>query len=87
MNPHEEMIKFFVKNFHEKGEPYIRFVCLSTLASNLFMRAYKRFPPIEELDQKEKLSLKKYVHEIFPGMSIPEKLKAAKVIYTLNQLL
>lgn len=83
-NPCEEMRLFFIDNFKKKGEEYLKFICGSLVATTVFMSKYRKFPPIENLDQEEKTNLKKYVHELFPGKTIEFKLRAAKIIYTIN---
>lgn len=83
-NPCEEMRVFFIDNFKKEGEPYLKCICESLLATNLFMNKYKKFPPLEDLEPEEKTGLKKYVHELFPGKTIEFKLQAAKIIYTIN---
>jgi len=39
------------------------------------------------MPEGEKKELKKYVHELFPNKTVQEKLEAAKIIYTIGNLL
>jgi len=100
MNPCEEMRLFFLSKLREAKqidadsesngemtESYLKFLCRSTVASNLFMSSYKKLPQLEVLPPEEKTEMKKYVHELFRGETVEFKLKSAKIIYTIGTLL
>lgn len=83
----EEMRNFYISKFNEYGEPFLITLCNLSLAQTLFLDAYKKLEPIENMPPDEKLDLKKYVHGMFPTKNVDFKLKAAKIIYTLGNLI
>jgi len=87
MNPCEEMRQFFIQKFNEQGGGGLKTICNLSLAQTLFMDKYKSLPPIEALPPEQKIDMKKYVHEMFPGKSIEFKLQAVKIIYTIGTIL
>lgn len=100
MNPCEEMRLFFLRKLDEAkridadnnsngemAEEYLKFLCGSTVARNLFMYRYKDFPALETLPAEEKTEMKRYVHNLFPGKPVEFKLQAAKIIYTVGSIL
>lgn len=87
MNPCEEMRQFFIQKFNEQGESALLTLCSLTVPQNLFMDKYKSLPPIETLSPEEKTKMKQYVHEVFSGKDVKFKLQAAKIIYTIGNMI
>lgn len=100
MNPCEEMRLWFLDKLREakqidadsdsNGEmtdQYLKFLCTSTVASNLFIHRYKDFPQLETLDPEEKTKMKRFAHELFPGTTAEFKLRACKIIHTVGSML
>lgn len=85
----EKLAKFYQKHVCEDwmSGAFLRGICISTVASNIFMAKYNNFSPIETLDPDEKLDMKKFAHEMFPGENAEFKLRAVKVIHTFGNLL
>ncbi len=86
MNPCEQMRQFFIQKFHEQGEEGLKTICNLSVAQTLFMSKYKDFPPIETLPPEDKTDMKRYVHNLFPGKTVEFKLQAAKIIYTMGNM-
>lgn len=100
MNPCDQLRTFFLSKFNEakcvdqynesNGEMQDSLIsCLCTLdvPRKLFLSKYRSLFQLEVLDQDEKLELKKDVHRRFPDKTVEFKLEAAKIIFTINQLL
>lgn len=87
MNPAESMRQFWLAEFQKLGEQVLPFQCNSTLMKKLWLSKYKTFQPIEEMPEKEKTEMKKYVLSMFPNKTIEEKLEACKIIYTIGNSL
>jgi hypothetical protein len=87
MNPCDEMRQFFLQKFNEQGEESLPILCSLTVPQNLFMDKYKSLPPIETLPPEEKTKMKQYVHAMFPGKDVQFKLQAAKIIYTIGNMI
>lgn len=87
MNPCEEMRQFFIKKFHAEGEKVLPVLCSLALPRKLFLSKYADFPPIETLPDDQKKDMKRYVHDMFTGKSVEFKLEAAKIIYTLGNMI
>lgn len=53
----------------------------------VFLSAYKRLPPIEEMPEKEKAEMKAYVKELVPRGTVEELVNAAKIVYTIGNMI
>lgn len=78
----------YLPYFHEKGEKALEYLCFSgSVAVKSFLSAYRHLSPIEQMPEKEKQELKKYVLELFPTKTPEEKIQACKIIYTIGTIL
>ena len=85
---HEELIQeVFLPQFNREGEKVIPFLVDSAISKQAFLSAYKKLPPIEQMDGKEKKEMKKYVVDLFPNKTPEEKIEACKIIYTIGNLI
>jgi hypothetical protein len=87
MNPCESLRQFWIDRFNTYGESVLPFQVKSTLMKKLWLSKYKSFPPIEDMPEKEKREMKAYIISMFPELSIPEKLDACKIVYTIGNCL
>lgn len=85
----EELMSWYRTNSFREGmrDEFLCFICGSTVLRTAFLSKYKSFPPLEELEQEQKVIMKKTVHAMFPGQTVQFKLEAAKTLYTFNNLL
>lgn len=81
------LIDVYLDHYRKNGEASLKFFVESTVPSLFFLIIYKGLKPIEEMPEPEKTDFKKYVIEMFPDKSTEEQVKAAKIIYTISQLL
>lgn len=79
--------KIYLPLFNEKGEAALPFLVNTQISKMSFLAAYKRLPPIEQMPEKEKKEMKKFVINLFTEKNIQEKLEACKIIYTIGTLL
>lgn len=77
----------YLPHFHKEGEKAIKHFLNSSIATRSFMSAYKQILPIEEMSEKDKLELKRFVNELIPDKTTEEKLIACKLIHALGTLL
>lgn len=77
----------YIPIFHEVGEPYFHFLTSSSVAKMAFLSAYKTLTPIEKITRKERWELYRYVIEAFPTYERMDKMDAARIIYTIGNLL
>lgn len=81
----------FLKTYRSKSgvdaENYLRCLCTGRISKIVFLAAYKKLPPIEEMPDHEKKEMKLYIHELLPGRTVEEKLDACKVLYSIGTLL
>lgn len=86
--PFQNLIReVYLPYFNAKGEMAIRFLVLGNLPRKAFLSAYKTIPGIEKMPDKEKKEMKKYVSEMFPDMTLEQKLEACKIVYTIGTLI
>lgn len=83
----KDLIDMYLGLFQARGEPILIAICNCKVPSMVFLEAYKKFPPIEQMPEKEKKEIKLFVHKTFPSKTVEEKLEAAKITYTLGTLL
>jgi len=77
----------YLPRFHEMGEPILPFFCNSSVARMCFISAYRKLPPFETLPKKQIIEMYRYVIEMFPEASNPERKQNAHIIYTVGTLL
>lgn len=77
----------YLPYFQKMGEAAIPHLINSSVSRMCFLAAYKHLPPIEQMPEKEKKEMKKYVIELFPDKTPEEKIEACKIIYTIGTLL
>lgn len=87
MTTEQQLIEFWIGKFHAIGEPMIPFFVNCTLPHKLMLSRYKTLPPIEEMAEKEKQEMWKYVNDLFPTKTKEEKISCAKIIYTIGMSL
>lgn len=83
----QEIMKYYLKEFQERGEAALITICNLSVPSQIVLSEYKKLPPIEEMPEKEKTEMKKYVIEMFPNKTVKEKLECCKIVYTVGSLL
>lgn len=83
----DSLIKMFVEQFHQKGEPVLLAFCNCAVPTKIILEKYSTLPALEILEEKEKNDLKEYVRTNFPNNSPEEKMKIAKIIYTFGTIL
>ena len=85
--PYDSLIKnVFMPYLQQHGEAAIKLLVEGSISSQVFLSAYKKLSPIEEMPKKEKEEMKLYVRELFPDNTPEEKLNACKIIYTIGNL-
>lgn len=78
----------YVEEFHKNGESTLKAICNCVVPSKIILEKYKTLEvKLEDLPQKDKDELKAYVREMFPDKSPEEKMKAAKIIYTIGNII
>lgn len=87
MKVFEEIRQFYLQKFQEQGEDIIPIICNLKVAQAVFLNAYENVEQIEELPEKEKLELKKYVIELFPNKDAEFRLMACKIIQAFGTLI
>jgi len=87
MSVEESLRQFWISEFNKLGEQVLPFQVNSTVMKKLWLSKYKSLPPIEQMPEKEKSEMKKYVISMFPNKTIEEKLEACKIIYTIGNCL
>jgi len=60
--------------------------CTLAIPRHVFLSKYKSVPPIETIDNEEKIGWRKFVNETFPGTPPEFRLEALKIIYTIGIL-
>lgn len=83
----KELLQLYLDLFQKEGESVLKAICNCSIPSQVVLSAYKKLTPIENMPEKEKVEMKKYVIELFPNKTIQEKLEACKIIYTIGTLL
>lgn len=82
-----QLVTYYLRYFQEHGEAALTTICNCKVPSDILLVEYKKLPPIEEMGEKEKTEMKKYVIELFPDKSVQDKLRCCKVIYTIGSLI
>lgn len=73
--------QYFISQFNEKGEPYLRFLCTGSLPKGVWLHRYKELEP---MSNKERFQLYRYVIGLLPELTNPEKRQAAEIIYAIG---
>lgn len=84
---YKSLIDMYLGLFQAGGEPMLIAICNCKVPSDVILSEYKKLSPIEEMPEKEKTEMKKYVIASFPEKTTQEKLEACKIIYTIGTLL
>lgn len=87
MSLYKVLEPIYIEHFHKHGEESIPFLVNGKLSSKVFLAAYKRLPPIEQMPEDEKKEMKAYVNDLFPEKNQEEKVNACKIIYTIGNIL
>lgn len=87
MTVEESLIQLWGSRFHEKGETIIPYFVNCDLPKRVLLFQYLKLPPIEQMPEKEKQEMKKYVIEKFPEKTKEQMVEACKIIYTFGNLL
>lgn len=83
----KSLVYFYLGLFNTGGEKTLIAICNCRVPTMVFLEEYKKLSPIEEMPEKEKYEMKKYVISLFPNKTVQEKLDACKVIYCIGNLL
>lgn len=84
----DSLLRQYVEGFHKFGEEWLKAVCNCAVPSKVILEKYESLPAkLEQLSDHEKKELKTYVREMFPDKSPEEKMKAAKIVYTIGTIL
>jgi len=83
----QELVTIYLRQFTEIGEPFLITICNCRVPSMIMLQEYAKLPPIEQMPDKDKKELKRYVIDAFPNKTIAEKLDCAKIVYTIGTLL
>lgn len=82
-----ELLQMYLDYFQNNGEPSLKIICNCDVPSKIILNAYKKLPPIEDMNEREKKEMKRYVIDMFPEKSPEEKVKCCKIIYTIGTML
>ncbi len=82
----KELVKYYLEYFQQYGEPAIKTICNCVVPNKIILEEYKKLPPIEQMPEKEKSEMKKYVIEMFPEKTPEQKVEACKIVYTIGTL-
>ena len=82
-----EIVKYYLDYFHQHGELGVKTICNCVIPTKIFLEEYKKLEPVENLSEHDKKELKEYVIGLFPEKTVDEKVKAAKIIYTIGTLI
>lgn len=81
----QDLIPVYVTNFKVKGDAALRAICNCDVPRAIVLNEYKKYPPIEQdAEFGDYLGIAK---ELFPDADYDKTLKAAKVIYTMANLI
>lgn len=86
----EPLMAKYLNEFMIKGEPVLKALINCDVTSRIVLMRYDRFPKeqkIESLTQQQKNELWAYAKELLPNGSSHERIKAAKIVYTIGVLL
>ena len=78
------LLDLYISMFHERGEESFSFLCKNALSKKILLTKYKS---IEQISDKERKGLYRYVIEKFPELSNPEKKQAAFIIHTIGTII
>ena len=77
----------YLPHFQKYGEAAIPRLVNTQVSRQAFLSAYKKLPPIEQMNEKEKKEMKQFVIKLFPHKTPQEKVEACKIVYTIGSLL
>ena len=87
MDIYAGLIQIALNSFQDKGEPALRTICNCKVVSYAILLKYKSLERIEDMPDKDKKDLKAYIIQMFPEKTIQEKVNAAKIVYTIGNLI
>jgi len=83
----KSLIDMYLGIFQAGGEPVLKTICNLSVPSMIFLEAYKKLEPIENMPEREKKEMKQFVISMFPDKTTAEKLDCCRIIYTIGTLL
>lgn len=69
------------------SENNLKAACTLDIPSKVFLGAYQKLIPIEDLEKTEKEELWVYTKGLFPGAEKEELIKYCKVVYTYGEII
>jgi hypothetical protein len=83
----DELMQYYLSQFHERGEQAVIDICNLDVPSQIVLMEYTKLPPIETMSEDHKKEMKQYIIETFPDKSVEQKVKCAKIFYTVGTML
>lgn len=86
----EPLMAKYLNEFTIKGEPVLQALINCDVPSRIVLMRYDRFPKeqkIESLSQQQKNELWAYAKELSPNGSSEQRIRIAKIVYTIGTLL
>ncbi len=88
MKMFDSLLKLYVDEFHKDGEAALKAICNCDVPSKVILEKYDSLKiKLEDLPDHDKNELKAYIREMFPYKFHVEKMKAAKIVYTIGTVL
>jgi len=82
-----EIMSYYLSEFNRLGEPFLKILCSLNVPSQIVLWEYKKLPPIETMNEKDKKELKTYIIQMFPEKTIEEKLNCCKIVYSIGSMI
>lgn len=86
----EPLLAKYLNEFTIKGEPVLKALLNCDVPSRIVLMRYDRFPAdsrIESLPENKKRELWEYAKDLLPNGSNEQRIRAAKIIFTIGTLL
>lgn len=87
MKEFKPLIDYYLRCFTEVGEPALLTIFSCTVPTEIILSEYKRLVPIELLLEKERRELWDYAKVLLPDNSEEDRIRFAKIVYTVGTLL
>lgn len=81
------LVPIYLTWWNKQGIAGLPFLIDGQVSSRVLLIEYKKIPPIESLSEEEQLDLAKFAVELYPEGTEEQRLKAAKIVYTIGTLL
>lgn len=83
----DSLLEKYIDDFHLKGEVVVKSIVNCSVPSKIVLEKYKSLPPIETMEEKDKIEMWNYMKELFPDKSKEERIRAAKIYYTIGTII